>query len=67
MKWTLHVIAFHKTITKFGVAMASVVVDGKYALVYLENSDVVILRRDSNARAFKQVGLCGHVKPVAHI
>jgi hypothetical protein len=46
--------------------MAAVVVDGKNTIVNFENGDVLVLRCDGNASAFKQIGLGGHVNPVAH-
>ena len=66
MEGTLHMIAFHKAVAQLGIAVAAIVVDGEHTLLQFEDGDVMILRGDCNASPFKQVGLCGHVNPVAH-
>ena len=62
----LNVVAFHKTITKFGVAMAAQIVDGVHAIFKFENSNVLAFWGNSDACAFKQIGLGGHVNPLGH-
>jgi hypothetical protein len=66
VKRALHMIAFYKTIAQFGVSVAAFIVDCIHALLQFKDSDVMILRCDGNASTFKQIGLCGHVNPVAH-
>ena len=66
MKGALHIIALHKTLTQIGVAVATNIVDGKNTIVYFENSNVMVLWRDRNTTALKQVYLCGNIDPLAH-
>ena len=57
----------HKTVAQLGIAVAAEVVNRINAIFKLEDSNVVALGRDSYACAFKQVGLGGHIGPVAHV
>ena len=59
-------MSFYKTIAEFGVAVAAQVVDGVNAILELEDGNVLALRCHGHARAFKQIGLGGHVNPVVH-
>jgi hypothetical protein len=66
MKWALDIVALHKTIAQIGAAMAADVVDGKNTIVYFKNSNVLVLWRNRNTSAFKQICLCGNIGPLTH-
>jgi hypothetical protein len=66
MEGTLHKITFNKAIAQFGVAMGTLVVDGKHTVVDFENGNVMMGRHHTHTNTLKQVSLCGHVNPVAH-
>jgi hypothetical protein len=66
MKWALDVVAFHKTLAQFGVAMATHIVDSENTIVYFKNGNVLVLWCDRNPCTFKQICLGGNVNPLAH-
>jgi hypothetical protein len=66
MEWAFHLVALHKAITQFGVAMAAQVVDGVNAIFEFEDRNVLPFGGHSDACAFKQIGLGGHVNPLGH-
>jgi hypothetical protein len=42
VKRALYKVALNKSFAQFGIAMTAFIVDGKHALIYFENSDIVI-------------------------
>jgi hypothetical protein len=66
MKRAFHVVALHEAITQLGVAMGAQVVNGKHFTVNAKEGNVLALGSHGDACAFKQIGLGGHVSPVAH-
>jgi hypothetical protein len=66
VKGTLYKVAFHKTITQLGIAMATFIVDGEHAIVYFEHSDIQVEGGYCNTSTLKQIGLSRYVNPVAH-
>ena len=57
---------FDEAIAQLGAAVGAQVVDGKHLTVHVEQGNVLPLRGDGDACAFKQISLGGHVGPVAH-
>jgi hypothetical protein len=66
VKGTLYKVAFHKTVTQLGIAMAAFIVDGENAIVYFEHSDIQVEGGHCNTCTLKQIGLSRYVNPVAH-
>ena len=66
MEGALHVVAFNKAVAELGVAVGAQVVDGEDFTFHAEQGNVLSFGRDSDACAFKQIGLGGYVGPVAH-
>ena len=59
-------VTLHKTVAQLGITVGAQVVDGEDFAFHAEQGNVLPLGGDGNARAFKQIGLGGHVNPVRH-
>ena len=63
MEGALHVMPLDEAIAQLGVAVVAQVVDGEDFAFHTEEGNVLAFGGHGNARAFKQVGLGGHVNP----
>jgi hypothetical protein len=59
-------VALHKAIAQFGVAVTAQVVDGEHFAFYAEQGNVLPFGGHGDACAFKQIGLGGHINPWSH-